>query len=116
MCDTHEPPPPETEDGSNPVERNLAEQSSQTESDSSSPEAVEIAFDSSSPIDPASPTESPAVKFPDDITNENICVFISGYFEFYHETKVSIESVKKFMPGVRVTVASHPMDFHVFNR
>lgn len=131
MCDTHEPPPAESEDGdaNKPVERNLDEEDApdpnglgldvgdmSSDWDSASPDDMETVVDSSSPVDPASPMELPAVKFPDSITNENICVFISGYFEFYHETKVSIQSVQKFMPGVRVTIATHPMDFHVFNR
>lgn len=60
---------------------------------------------------------NPALKtFIGDITRGNICIFTPGYFDLFHETRIAISSISTFMPGVRVVVATHPMDYHVFHR
>lgn len=57
-----------------------------------------------------------AAPFVGDIMHGNICLFIPGYFEFFHEARLAVESVLTFMPGVRIVIATHPMDYHVFYR
>lgn len=62
-------------------------------------------------------TISPKEKeFLGGIKHGNICIFIPGYFEFFHETRLAVDSIYSFMPGVRVVIATHPMDYHVFYR
>lgn len=51
-----------------------------------------------------------------DITRGEVCAFMPGYFDFLPETRVSVASVLHFMPGMKVGIATNPMDFHVFNR
>lgn len=75
----------------------------------------------STPVDNAHLEEPPSVKpagapFIGDIMHGNICHFIPGYFEFFHETRLAVATILTFMPGVRVVVATHPMDYHVFYR
>lgn len=57
-----------------------------------------------------------AVVYNGNITRGEMCAFILGYFEFLPETSVTVSSVLHFMPGMRVGIATHPGDFHVFNR
>jgi len=57
-----------------------------------------------------------AITFIGNITHGNICVYVPGYFEFFHETQLTVNSIFAFMPGVRVVIATHPMDYHVFYR
>ncbi|CAM9750544.1 unnamed protein product [Ectocarpus sp. 4 AP-2014] len=45
-----------------------------------------------------------------------MCAFMGGYFDFMSETTSSVHSVLEFMEGMRIAIATHPMDFHVFNR
>ena len=57
-----------------------------------------------------------AIIFIGNITYSNICIYVPGYFEFFHETQLTVNSIFAFMPGVRVVIATHPMDYHVFYR
>ncbi|CAM9634328.1 unnamed protein product, partial [Scytosiphon promiscuus] len=50
------------------------------------------------------------------IVRSDICAFIPGYFKFISETRVSVESIATFMPGMRVVVAVHPSDSHVYRK
>ena len=120
MCDTHEPPPVEGA-GDNAVgeylagRRNLADAARDPISMEVKDSSLASTADSSSPEEPASPVDPPALQFP-NMSREQICVFLPGFFEFFHETNATIASIRKFMPGVRVTIATHPTDFHVFSR
>eukprot|EP00903_Cladosiphon_okamuranus_P015305 g14139.t1 len=51
-----------------------------------------------------------------DTTRGEMCAFLVGYFEFLPEARVAVSSVSHFMPGMKVGIATHPWDFHVFNR
>ena len=57
-----------------------------------------------------------AIPFIGDIKRGDICIFIPGYFEFFHETRIAVSTISTFMPGVRVAIATHPMDYRVFYR
>lgn len=75
----------------------------------------------STPADGTHMGEPPSIKpaeapFIGDIMHGNICHFIPGYFEFFHEARLAVASILTFMPGVRVVIATHPMDYHVFDR
>ena len=65
------------------------------------------------------PTESAqedkATLFVDDITQGDICIFLPGYFQLLHETRLSVASISTFMPGVRVVIATLPMYYSVFH-
>lgn len=54
--------------------------------------------------------------FTGDITQGNICHFIPGFFFFSHETRLAVATILTFMQDVRVVIAIHPMDYHVFYR
>lgn len=54
--------------------------------------------------------------FVDNVTHGDICIFLPGYFQFFHETRIAAASISNFMPGVRVVVATHPIYFNVFHR
>lgn len=56
------------------------------------------------------------ITYSGDITRGEVCAFLPGYFEFLPETRVSVSSVLHFMPGMRVGIATNPVDFQVFNR
>lgn len=62
---------------------------------------------------PATPDMEPFTK---DLVRGNLCAFVSGYHVFLPETLVAVRSVHHFMPGMRMTVATHPGEFSVFNR
>ena len=110
MCETHEPPPER-----NDLERiagipNLVQYGEEIES------ARSNFSDVTDPKEP-SPSGDPAVTpFVGNITHGNICVFIPGYFAFFHETKLAVETVLSFMPGVKVVIPTHPMEHHAFRR
>lgn len=57
-----------------------------------------------------------ATTFGGNVTRGEMCAFILGYFEFLPETSVTVSSVTHFMPGMRVGIATSPVDFSVFNR
>eukprot|EP00903_Cladosiphon_okamuranus_P019502 g17934.t1 len=69
-------------------------------------------------------TESPGVdivaqaatSYSGNVTRGEMCAFMTGYFEFLPETRVAVSSVTHFMPGMKVAIATNPVDFHVFNR
>lgn len=51
-----------------------------------------------------------------DVLRGDMCSFLRGYFEFLAETKVAVSSILRFMPGMRVAIATLPRDYHVYNR
>lgn len=56
------------------------------------------------------------ILFAQDVVRGEMCAFVPGYFMFIAETKVTVQSVLHFMPGMRVVVAVHPSDAHVYGR
>lgn len=105
LCTTHEPP---TQLPSDDVQLAALENASVHDGTPAS---------SSAKTPPLTDTDEPgAIVYTGNITRGQICVFMRGYFDFFSETKVSVDSVLHFMPGVRVRIATSPTDFHVFNR
>ena len=107
MCETHEPPPEghdtKTVVGIVPiVELGSMEEVSST--------------DKKDKKEPPQDFNSSGIPFIGDVRRGNICIFTSGYFDFFHETRLLVETIMEFMPGVKVAVATHPMDYHVYNR
>ncbi|CAM9423519.1 unnamed protein product, partial [Hapterophycus canaliculatus] len=51
-----------------------------------------------------------------NVLRSEMCAFLRGYFEFLAETEVAVSSILQLMPGMRVGIATHPRDYHVFNR
>ncbi|CAM9484511.1 unnamed protein product [Scytosiphon promiscuus] len=48
--------------------------------------------------------------FTDDVLRGNLCVFVPGYLHQRSFAEVTVESVLRFMPGVRVAVAADPSE------
>lgn len=113
MCETHEPPVSSRASFSDVTAHN---------SKGSTVKRVESDMDTNdetsgqvSEIDEA-PTDASEIKFTDQITRGQLCIFMPGYFEFLGETSVLTYSVLYFMPGARVMIPTSSLDFHVFNR
>ncbi|CAM9352251.1 unnamed protein product, partial [Ectocarpus sp. 13 AM-2016] len=49
-------------------------------------------------------------------THGHMCAFLQGYFELLAETRVSVASILDLMTGMRVAIATHPRDFHAYQR
>lgn len=58
----------------------------------------------------------PDMRFNDDLVRSNLCAFASAYHVFLPEALVTVRSILRFMPGMRVALAVHPAEFSVFNR
>lgn len=108
MCKTHEPPAANVAKAE--AFRSLIEDGVQLRAVGPTPVVNANPNELSVDVGPAS------IAFIGDIIRDNICIFIPGYFEFFHETRVGVASIETFMPGVRVAIATHPMDYHVFHR
>lgn len=109
MCDTHEVP---REEQSSTINHSIA---------TIIQNVMEIGATGSTHKDGAflrhpSNMNPATIPFIGDIIRENICIFIPGYFEFFHEVRIALATISTFMPGVRVVIATHPMDYHVFHR
>ena len=105
MCETHEPP----------HDREETELIAGFESLVHGMDRVSAK--SSTTVEEPSPDMDPAATpFIGDITRGNICVFIPGYFDFFHETRLAVDAILNFMPGVRVAIATDPKEYHVFHR
>lgn len=50
------------------------------------------------------------------IKRGQICAFMSGFSFFIMETKVAVESILHFMPGMRVAIATQAEEVSVFQR
>lgn len=100
MCDTHEPPQP-----TDTLAKRLNEITVTT-------------LDEANEVDERHALYGdPGVDgFPGGLKRTHICAFIPGYFEFLPETDITVSSIVQFMPGMRIVIATHPMDFHVYNR
>eukprot|EP00752_Nemacystus_decipiens_P004759 g4334.t1 len=66
--------------------------------------------DDDTPVDPA---DEP---FVEGIKRGQICAFMTGFSFFIMETKVAVESVLHFMPGMRVAIATQAEEVSVFER
>lgn len=109
MCETHEPPPDENHmsraDGIGTLTQNDVIMGTLEPTHRDGMYVKELI------------STNPGLKpFFGDIVRGNICIFIPGYFDLFHETRVTMSSISTFMPGVTMVIATHPMDYHVFNR
>eukprot|EP00903_Cladosiphon_okamuranus_P008170 g7869.t1 len=59
------------------------------------------------------PPDEPYVK---GIKRGQICAFMSGFSFFVMETKVAVESILHFMPGMRIAIATHAEEVSLFQR
>lgn len=66
--------------------------------------------DDDTPFDPAN---EPYVK---GVKRGQICAFMTGFSFFIMETKVAVESVIHFMPGMRIAIATQAEEVSVFER
>lgn len=62
------------------------------------------------PVDPA---DEP---FVEGIKRGQICAFMTGFSFFIMETKVAVDSILHFMPGMRVAIATQAEEVSVFER
>ncbi|CAM9442866.1 unnamed protein product [Ectocarpus sp. 4 AP-2014] len=115
MCDTHEPPVPIVSFSRNGKEEigsssddNAGEASSS--SNSSGEDKPEMLSTIDNHADPSRTTHIGTT------TRGHMCAFLQGYFELLAETRVSVDSILDFMPGMRVAIATHPRDFHAYHR
>lgn len=120
MCSTHEPPrapeaidsPMEAVDSSIEAVLQAAgyvEQIRDSSDDSASSKA--------SSSEESRRNEDPAhLEFAVNITRGEMCAFVPGYLEFLAETNLTVSSIDLFMPGMKIAVTTHPIDFHVYNR
>lgn len=103
MCDTLEPPPP-------PANQRPIDPDATRHGPVSSP----------SPEDggevTAQPEDFAGMEFTKDVTRGQMCAFMPGYAVHLAETTVSVLSVLRFMPGMRVVVSAHPSDFDEYRR
>lgn len=51
-----------------------------------------------------------------DVRRGQICAFITGHSFFVMETKVTVESVIHFMPGMRIVVVTQAEEVSIFER
>lgn len=56
------------------------------------------------------------LEFVTNTSRGQLCAFIPGYLEFLPETNITVSSINLFMPGIKMAVATKPIDFHVYNR
>lgn len=56
------------------------------------------------------------LEFVTNTSRGQLCAFIPGYLEFLPETNITVSSINLFMPGIKMAVATQPIDFHVYNR
>lgn len=66
--------------------------------------------DDDKPVDPA---DEP---FVEGIKRGQICAFMTGFSFFIMETKVAVDSILHFMPGMRVAIATQAEEVSVFER
>lgn len=62
---------------------------------------------------PLSPAMTPYTK---NVLRGELCAYMYGYEMFLPETVVSVQSMARFMPGMRVAIATTPNMFSVYNR
>lgn len=114
MCDTHEPPVPIAS-----FPRNMKEMGNDSDdgtgedpssSISSGKDISQIFAATDNGVDPST------TEYIGTTTHGHMCAFLQGYFEFLAETRVSVASILDFMPGMRVAIATHPRDFHAYQR
>lgn len=111
MCDTHEPPVDMREgmtagdsvEGSSNSAMDLAD----------TPRSID---DSQVGEETASEVDDPQLPYTDDISRGQLCAFVPGYFEYLSETNLTVRSIQRFMPGMKVAIATAALDFHVYNR
>ncbi|CAM9769234.1 unnamed protein product [Ectocarpus sp. 6 AP-2014] len=108
MCNTHEPPVI----GSSARSILTGETVENESSSSSSDDEVFLAAE----LRDATGDDPRELLFTKDIARGEICVFVPGYLEYLAETNHTVNSVLGFMPGVRVSIATGIIDFHVYNR
>ena len=51
-----------------------------------------------------------------DVVRGQLCAFMIGYAPFVLETRVAVESIVHFMPGMRIAIAAHFEDVPLFER
>eukprot|EP00903_Cladosiphon_okamuranus_P017930 g16498.t1 len=108
MCATHEPPVAMWSTSS-PPDAKVGDVASK-EASLPSPAGIDA---KASDVGTAN---SAVVSYSGDITRGDLCAFMVGYFEFLPEASAAVSSVTHFMPGMKIGIATHPRDFHVYNR
>lgn len=120
MCSTHEPPP-----ATEAIDSRVEAADSWMEAVFQAAGHVEqirdssddLSFSKASSIEDSRRNEDPAhLEFAVNVTRGEMCAFVPGYLEFLAETNLTVSSINIFMPGMKIAVLTHPIDFHVYNR